>query len=36
MNGPTELELVGSACTTWRSVAAQTISFEFSCSIFGP
>lgn len=36
MNSPTELELVGSACASWRTATTQTISFEFSCSILGP
>ena len=36
MNSATELELVGSACTNWRSASAQTISFEFPCPILNP
>jgi hypothetical protein len=36
MNSSTELELVGSACTTWRTAASQTISFDFPCSLLGP
>lgn len=36
LNSSTELELVGTACANWRTAAAQTISFEFSCSILNP
>src|SRR6478736_2450518 len=36
LNSSTELELVGTACANWRSSTAQTISFEFPCSILNP
>jgi hypothetical protein len=36
LNSATELELVGSACATWRTAASQNISFDFPCSILGP
>ncbi|HEY0467823.1 MAG TPA: hypothetical protein VGC79_26665, partial [Polyangiaceae bacterium] len=32
LNSPTELELVGSACAGFRTLAAQTVSFAFPCS----
>src|SRR5262249_18584379 len=30
---PTQLELSGSACATWRSMNAHTIDFKFPCEI---
>jgi hypothetical protein len=36
MNNSTELELVGSACASFRTTASQTISFEFPCSLLSP
>jgi hypothetical protein len=32
MNSPTQLELVGGACTTWRMPASDDIDFQFPCS----
>jgi hypothetical protein len=34
MNTDTELELTGSACTTWRDPATNLIEFDFPCEIF--
>jgi len=36
MNSSTELELVGSACSSWRTATAQTISFDFPCTTLSP
>jgi hypothetical protein len=36
MNTPTQLELVGDACSTWRLPASHDIRFEFPCSIIVP
>jgi len=32
MNGQTQLELVGTACTNWRKPDVNTIDFQFPCS----
>jgi hypothetical protein len=32
MNGQTQLELVGSACTNWKKPDVNTIDFQFPCS----
>jgi hypothetical protein len=31
MNNPTQLELVGSACTDWRKRENDDIGFDFPC-----
>jgi hypothetical protein len=36
MNTPTQLELVGTACSEWRSPSSRDIRFEFPCSIIVP
>ena len=36
MNSPTQLELVGSACTTWNLPASSKIDFNFPCDIIVP
>lgn len=36
MNTPTQLELVGSACTTWRDPNNNNIDFQFPCQIIVP
>jgi len=36
MNTPTQLELVGSACTTWNLPANTKIDFNFPCDIIIP
>jgi hypothetical protein len=34
MNSPTQVELVGSACSTWKDVEAnKRIDFDFPCDI---
>lgn len=33
MNSPTQLELMGTACATWRLPATKTINFGFPCQI---
>ncbi len=32
MNGQTQLELVGTACTNWRMPSVNKIDFQFPCS----
>jgi len=32
MNTATELELVGTACTTWRTPGTDKIAFQFPCT----
>jgi len=34
MNSDSELELTGSACTTWRDPASTDIKFDFPCEVF--
>jgi hypothetical protein len=36
MTSPTQLQLVGSACATWRSMSAMNIDFNFPCEIITP
>jgi hypothetical protein len=36
MNSPTQLELFGPACTTWRAPNTDTIDFGFPCDIIVP
>jgi len=36
MNNTTQLELVGSACSTWKDPASSTIDFDFPCDIIIP
>jgi len=36
MNSPTQLELVGSACTTWNKPENTKIDFNFPCDIIIP